>query len=281
MKFCEHEEKRIKVGRQAVEAVQPYFHSRLGRVSSRWKPDRTRVTEADHEISRRIFASLAAVFPDDDLCSEESERREGGVSLRGTYAWVLDPIDGTNNFALGLPNCGISLALLKDGWPIYGWIYDGSRQVLLAGGPGREVTLGEEILTSEITLGRPPQTTYLAVHTPWRGNVHEKLSPLLEHCKIRALGSSALHLALLASGVFQAVVDYNVKIWDVAGGLAIGEALGYSFYFFKDSPFPLENFDVAMDDLHYLGCHPAHGEWLCGLIGESAAQTKWTFPAGT
>ena len=280
MKFCEHEEKRIKVGRKAVEAVQPYFHARLGRVSSRWKADRTRVTEADHEISRRIFDSLSSVFPGDVLCSEESEHREGGVPLEGTYAWVLDPIDGTNNFALGLPNCGISLALLRDGWPVYGWIYDGARQVLLSGGPGRKVTLGGETLTGEITRESPAGTTYLAVHTPWRADVHRKLSPLLAECKIRALGSSALHLALLTNGVFQAVVDYNVKVWDIAGGMAIGAALGYSFYFFREAPFPLKNFDVGMDDLHYLGCHPALGEKLCGLIGESASQTKWTLPAG-
>ncbi|MCH8475868.1 MAG: inositol monophosphatase family protein [Opitutales bacterium] len=280
MKFCEHEDKRIKVGRQAIEAVQPYFHARLGRVKSHWKPDRTRVTEADHEISRRIFSTITSVFPKDDLCSEESERQEGGVPLQSQFAWVLDPIDGTNNFALGLPNCGISLALLKDGYPLYGWIYDGARQVLLAGGPGRDVSLGEELLTSEITRSAPPETTYLAVHTPWRANVHTKLSPLLAECKIRALGSSALHLALLAGGVFQAVVDYNVKIWDIAGGLAIGEALGYSFYFFNGNPFPLQNFDVAMPDLHYLGCHPAHGERLCQLIGESAAQAKWILPSG-
>ena len=73
-------------------------------------------------------------FAKDDFCSEESNPQDEVMPLNANFAWVVDPIDGTNNYALGVPLCAISLGLLYAGEPIYGFIYDHSTRSLLEGG---------------------------------------------------------------------------------------------------------------------------------------------------
>ena len=119
-------------GHRAVLDQIDYFRNNFGTAQSRWKKDGTRVTEVDETISRELFSSLQRAFPNDDFCSEESEESE--TDLNGEFNWVLDPVDGTNNYAVGIPECAISLGLLKNGYPIYGFIYDYGRDIILQGG---------------------------------------------------------------------------------------------------------------------------------------------------
>ena len=70
----------------------------FGTARSRWKDDGTRVTEVDENISCELFTILAKDFPHDDFCSEESTETPEPISLHGEFAWVLDPVDGTNNY---------------------------------------------------------------------------------------------------------------------------------------------------------------------------------------
>ena len=123
---------RILAGHRAVLDQIDYFRNNFGTAQSRWKKDGTRVTEVDETISRELFSSLQRAFPNDDFCSEESEESE--TDLNGEFNWVLDPVDGTNNYAVGIPECAISLGLLKNGYPIYGFIYDYGRDIILQGG---------------------------------------------------------------------------------------------------------------------------------------------------
>ena len=101
---------RVNAARVAVLDQVEFFTRYFGEVNSEWKPDDTRVTFADFAISERIIAELRSSFPEDDFCSEESNPQDECITLSGKYAWILDPIDGTNNYALGIPMCAISLA---------------------------------------------------------------------------------------------------------------------------------------------------------------------------
>ena len=74
-------------------------------------------------FQRTSFSELAKSFPFDDFCSEESTEPLNRSHQFGEFAWVLDPVDGTNNYAVGVPECGISLGLLRNGIPVYGFIY--------------------------------------------------------------------------------------------------------------------------------------------------------------
>ena len=115
---------RINAARVAISDQVDFFISQFGDVASEWKADDSRVTFADFAISEKTIAALRASFPEDDYCSEESGNPGEVQELKARYAWVIDPIDGTDNYALAMPMCAISLALLRDGEPVYGFLYD-------------------------------------------------------------------------------------------------------------------------------------------------------------
>src|SRR5271167_112806 len=91
---------RIAAARIAVLAQTDLLHREFGRAESRWKSDGTRVTAVDIAISENIFRELKARFPDDQFFSEELANTDGPIAVTARFSWVLDPIDGTNNFAL-------------------------------------------------------------------------------------------------------------------------------------------------------------------------------------
>ena len=127
---------RIAAAKLAVLAQTELLHREFGRAESKWKSDGTRVTAVDVAISENIFRELGALFPADQFFSEELAETDAPIPVTAHFSWVLDPIDGTNNFALGIPHCAISLALCEHGEPVYGVVYDLSRRVLMHGGPG-------------------------------------------------------------------------------------------------------------------------------------------------
>src|SRR5471032_1359819 len=114
---------RIAAAKHAVLAQTGLLHREFGRAESRWKSDGTRVTAIDIAISENIFRELRAQFPADQFLSEELAETAAPIPVTATFSWVLDPIDGTNNFALGIPHCAISLGLCVHGEPVYGTIY--------------------------------------------------------------------------------------------------------------------------------------------------------------
>ena len=131
---------RIAAAKSAVLAETELLHREFGRVESKWKTDGTRVTAVDIEISENIFRSLAAQFPGDQYFSEELHAADRPIPVTARFSWVLEPIDGTNNYAAGIAQCAIALALLENGLPGYGVIYYHSRRVRMHGGPGFGMT---------------------------------------------------------------------------------------------------------------------------------------------
>ncbi len=241
---------RITAGHIAVLAQVELLHRDFGKAESDWKQDGTRVTATDIAISENIFASLAAAFPDDQFFSEELTAADGPIPVTALYCWVLDPIDGTNNFATGIPHCAISLALLEDGQPIYGFVYDLGRKALIRGGPGYGVWEGEQKVGLK-NLPLAPESV-VGFHSPYDKAYAPHAGILADHFKLRALGTSTIHLAYVGNGLFDAVVDHNVKVWDIAAAVALVLAGGGAVEFITESPFPLREFDLKMDRIFYL-----------------------------
>jgi myo-inositol-1(or 4)-monophosphatase len=187
----------------------------FGKTTASTKFDGSFVTEADLEVDRFIQQTLAKVYPNHGLLSEESS-----LVYRGDeFTWVVDPLDGTNNFANGLPLWGCSIALLHHGQPLLA-VLDfppiGQRYSAVRGQGAR-------------WNGQP-----LHVHAPaeMHGNdffvLDSRSFRLLDfgvRPKARLLGSAAYDLVAVSSGVAVACCELLPKIWDLAGAwLVLAEA---------------------------------------------------------
>ncbi len=234
---------RINAGRVAVRAQISFFKNHFGQLSSDWKADASRVTFADFAISERVLVALREDFPKDQFCSEEAGPKDDCFALTSEFAWVIDPVDGTNNYALGFPCCTIALALLMDGKPIYGFIYDFSTDSLIEGG-GR---FGVEIDQRKVDLSAPMdacEQALIGLHFPMDREVSFRLAPLFCKYRVRALGSISLTLALVATGYLYGAIDTKGKLWDIAAAVPLLEGAGMDIKYLTGSPFPVEEFAV-------------------------------------
>ena len=255
---------RIGAAQRAVLAQADFMHREFGRVESKWKHDGSRVTAADVAISEGIFRDLAAQFPRDQFLSEELSDTTGAIAVTARFAWVLDPIDGTNNFALGLPHCAIALALCEHGEPIYGVIYDLSRRTLMQGGPGfgvRDGTRAARVSTAPLS-----RETLIGFHSPADKALLPAATGIVSSFKIRGLGSATLHLAYVAAGLLDGCVDFNVKIWDLAAAIPLVRAGGGEVHFLNGEQLPLRTFDLRMGKIVYVAGSAAMCARLRGLM---------------
>jgi myo-inositol-1(or 4)-monophosphatase len=241
---------RAAAAKQAVLHQTELLHREFGRAESKWKSDGTRVTAVDVAISENIFRELQAEFPEDQFFSEELGDGVGPLAVTARFSWVLDPIDGTNNFALGIPHCAIALALCEYGEPVFGAVYDLSRRVLLHGGPGFGAWDGEREM--KIAAVSPHKESLIGFHSPFDKSLMPMASGVLSQFKIRGLGSATLHLAYVAAGLLDGCVDYNVKIWDLAAAIPLVRAAGGEVRFLNGEQLPMKQFDLKMKRIIYI-----------------------------
>jgi myo-inositol-1(or 4)-monophosphatase len=253
---------RAQAAQAAVTAQTGFLHAQFGRVESQWKSDGTRVTAADLAISANIFRELAARFPEDQYFSEELLDPGAPIPATARFSWVLDPIDGTNNFALGIPQCAIALALLEHGEPVYGVVYDLGRRTLMRGGPGFGMHDGDR--EAHATTAAPQTESIIGFHSPFNKALIPLANGILNHFKIRGLGSATLHLAYVAAGLFDGTVDYNVKIWDIAAAVPLCRAAGAEIAYINGDPFPMRQFDLKMKRIVFVAGGPA----VCAKLKE-------------
>lgn len=188
------------------------------------------VTEVDLECERMCRAALAERFPDHDILAEElSSGPDAPAAAR--YRWVFDPLDGTTNYAHGLPVFCASLALEIDGEAEVGAVYDPTRRELFTAERGQGAFLNGARLAVSDTASL--LDALLVTGFPY--DVHQRLTPLVELFAIflgraravRRLGSAALDLCYVAAGRFDGFWEQTLKPWDVAaGGLIVREAGG-------------------------------------------------------
>ena len=173
---------RIEAAKAAVLAETGLLHREFGKAESRWKSDGTRVTAVDIAISENIFSRLRASFPEDQMFSEELPEGEGPIPVTSEFGWVLDPVDGTNNFALGIPYCAISLALIERGEPVYGVVYDLSRKTLMHGGPGYGMFDGDR--GAKVSDEKPTPETLVGFHSPNDKTLVPAADAVITHFKV-------------------------------------------------------------------------------------------------
>jgi len=258
-------EQRIEVAKQAVMAETGLMHAEFGRARSEIKHDGTKVTAVDIAISQHLQDAIAQRFPEDQFFSEELAPTTAPAAVTSRFCWVCDPIDGTNNYANGISHCAISLALLENGVPVYGVIYDLGRRSLIHGGPGRGVWDDGE--AAQANPGPFDANTLIGFHSPVDKSLAAEGKRLIENFKIRGLGSSTLHLAYASIGLIDGVVEYNNKVWDIAAAAALVEESGSSIHYLTPPPFPMKEFTLKAGRVQYLAGGPALVKRLRETLG--------------
>ncbi len=243
-------EQRIEVAKRAVLAETDLMHREFGRARANIKHDGTKVTPVDIAISEHLMAAIAAAFPEDQFFSEELAPTDAPTPVTSRFCWVCDPIDGTNNYANGISHCAISLALLEHGMPVYGVIYDLARRKLIHGGPGRGVWDGDQAVKARPEA--PSGHSLIGFHSPVEKVYAAEGKRLIENFKIRGLGSSTLHLAYVAVGLLDGVVEHNNRLWDIAAACALIEESGATIHYLTVSPYPLKEFTLKAPRVQYV-----------------------------
>jgi myo-inositol-1(or 4)-monophosphatase len=255
-------ERRIAAAKRAVLAETGRLHAEFGHAKAEMKYDGTRVTPVDIAISEAIQRAIQAEFPEDQFFSEELAVTDAPVPVTSRFCWVLDPIDGTNNYASGIIYVSISLALLENGQPVYGVIYDMARRVLMHGGPGRGVWDGEK--RANVSALPPHAQSLVGFHSPVEKIYAAEGKRLIENFKIRGLGSSALHLAYAAAGHLDGVVEHNNRLWDIAAAAALMAEAGGEVHYLTACPFPLREFWLKSPRVQYVAGNAA----MCARLHE-------------
>jgi len=186
------------------------------------KSDGSPVTNADLAVNQIVQETLSAVFPHDAWLSEESP--DNGARHHTQRVWILDPIDGTKSFIKSLPHYTISLALIDQGQPALGVIFNPATQEYFSAIRGQHATLNGQPIHVRTTSTHSRRTFFVnhgqvgqSILQAWRKEHH--CPPLL--------GSIAYSLALVAAGQVDGVIYIGPQNeWDIAAALILIQAAG-------------------------------------------------------
>lgn len=209
-----------------------------GQVQATRKADGSLVTEADNWADQEIRSAIAANFPDHGILSEEAEH-----TFKGTeWCWIIDPLDGTTNFTRGIPLWGISIALLYQGTPVFGYVHFP---------PINQTFHGYWRGSSELDVPTGAFLNNQPIHSSDDAPTHNHFFSLCARstsvmkqgfpCKIRMLGVATYNFLAVACGATLGGVEATPKVWDLSAVWVILQAAGATWVSLSSKPtFPLE-----------------------------------------
>ncbi|MBI4375640.1 MAG: inositol monophosphatase [Elusimicrobia bacterium] len=211
---------------EALEKAGAVLRRHFGRVEVRYKGKANIVTLADLRSQAAILAVLRRRFPEHDYRSEESAVKESGSD----YCWIIDPLDGTTNYAHGYPVACVSIGLLYRGRPLLGGVYDPFRDECFVARQGRGARLnGRPMRVSKVSdLRASLLVTGFAYDRARRSRFYvEFYRRFMVVCHdVRRSGSAALDLAWVAAGRADGFWEFKLNPWDVAAGAVLVSEAG-------------------------------------------------------
>lgn len=202
------------------------------------------VSYVDEEAEKRFVSALSELLPDAGFIAEEGT----GQAVEDGVNWVIDPLDGTTNYIHNIPFYCSSVALIQDGKPLLGVVYDPIHDELFSAVRGKQALLNDEpISVSRVT---DLQEMLMATGFPYNSKnlLAANLMTIEDLCKksrgIRRLGSAALDLCYVACGRIDGMYEYGLSPWDVAAGVCIVEQAGGKTNDFEENDDPLFNEQV-------------------------------------
>ena len=218
--------KEFSVLQQCLRAAASVAKRRLGKVNYSLKGKANLVTQADVACQKAILQIIKKNFPEHDFLAEEN----GLKSTGSDWKWVIDPIDGTTNYAHTMPHFSVSVALAHKNDIVLGGVYDVCMDELFLARKGKGATLnGKKIHVSRV---RKLQDALLVTGFPYERE--KRMDELLARFKrfilschdIRRLGSAALDICWVAAGRFDGYWEDSLNPWDISAGKLILEEAG-------------------------------------------------------
>jgi len=212
----------IEAAKEGGKVLERYFETEL---RSREKEDASLVTEADEEAEERIVRVVKAYFPDHSILGEEKGEDLGS----GEYKWIIDPLDGTKNFANAIPIFAVSIAVMKEKEIMYAVVFNPIIPSLFYAEKGKGAfwkntklsVSRQESRTAMLSLGRSREAEDIDLVDILFREIPKTFS------NVRFLGSAALEMAYLARGGTEGYINLGTKLWDyAAGALLVQEAGG-------------------------------------------------------
>lgn len=203
------------------------------------------VTEADLRAEASIIETITAAFPDHAILAEESGRRRGD----GSGCWIVDPLDGTTNFAHNLPLFCVSIAFAAGDDILAGFVLAPLMEELFVGIKGQ----GAQCNGSPIRVSATRRLSDSLLVTGFPYDHQTIFDPLMDRfgkCLkatqgVRRLGSAALDLCYVASGRFDGFWEQHLKPWDTAAGVLIAAEAGARTTVFSGAPYTIEKDEIV------------------------------------
>jgi myo-inositol-1(or 4)-monophosphatase len=245
-----------------VKILQHYFNGSFT-VSSKSQVNDL-VTQADKESEEAIFEVIRRDYPSHQLLSEEA----GEFVMDSNVKWIIDPIDGTVNFANGIPICCVSIGVEQAGKMILGAVYNPFMNEFFFAQTGFGATLNEnkisvsekdDIMRSCLVTGFP----YSYLDAP-NGPVQVFEKFIRQGIPVRRLGSAAIDLCWVAAGRFDGFYEHNLRAWDSAAGFLIVEEAGGKITDFKGDYYsPYQPHIIASNGkIHDDLVSAVNGQWI-------------------
>jgi len=228
------------------------------------------VTVVDHLAEEVILESILTFFPNDQIRSEET----GWTGEEGDWLWLVDPLDGTNNYAIGLPIYGVSITLIYKKEPVLGVIYDSHLgDVYVAQKDNSTTVNGKPIL-----IGQNPKKSNNKMTVGWiQGHQVQKdeNAMLLKHKldmefkRVIRLWAPTLLWCMLARGDLDGIVLYNSEGDDLYSGLLVAKEAGAAIVDFNGG-----DFEGMNPEPYIIACHPEHTHLFIELVEQTINSVK-------
>jgi len=220
--FCDT---AIQAARVAAKCILKFYD----RIEVHYKASNNIVTQADHESEKEIVAFIRERYPDHQFLCEESHEKD---PLDSPHLWIIDPLDGTNNYSRKIPQFCISIAYAESGQILAGVVFDPMRSELYHAIRHQGAFMNDQSIrvseTRELNQGIVGTGFYYdrdVMMAKTLNGMHDLFRSGI--CGIRRMGSAALDLCWVACGRYDAFFEYELSPWDfAAGGLIVHEAGG-------------------------------------------------------
>lgn len=274
-----------KPGREIIRKIAVRGAMAAGRIIRRYfatgvkveyKGEVNIVTEADRASEAAVVKIIRRDFPDHRILAEEGgehevlSKKKDGIS---PFRWIIDPLDGTTNFAHSFPFFCVSIAFEVEGKMVFGLVYDPIRRELFIGEKGK----GSRLNGKRIRVSKSTNLEKSLLVTGFAYDLREEISGNLKHFEtlltrsrgIRRTGSAALDLCYVASGRFDGFWEMKLHPWDTAAGKVIVEEAGGKVSDFSSGPFSVDlkeilatNGRIHGEMVRWLASHGKPGAWI-------------------